>query len=354
MTLLKVLRNVEPNRKPLGNGECKGLLPIRISSSQGGNMIREGEAKVRMKDMTPLQKAKQRNINRWCWLFLLPAFAFYLVFQLYPIFSSIYYSLLNWSGMTKAAQFIGLSNYRELFSDTVYWKAFWNSFLYAVLVVPITLVVSLLIAYILNDGALRLRNMYRTLYFLPVITTTSIIGIVMVFIWGVNGPVSALLTSMGILKMKTNLLGTKIGAFAVLVIVSVWKNMGTYMIYWLAGLQGIPQDLYDASYVDGCGRWQTFRHVVLPQLRSIGAVIALLCFINSLKVFDIVKTMTNGGPFYATEVVGTWVYNKAFSSQMGMPRLGYASAGANMFGFVVIILVAVSNQLKAKAKKNAD
>ena len=299
-------------------------------------------------------REKKRRINIYCWLFLLPAFLFYLIFQLYPILMGLYYSLLNWSGMTKAAGFVGLKNYLEIFTDGIYWKAFWNSFKYAILTVPLTLVASLIIAYVLNNELLKMRTFFRTLYFLPVITTSSIIGIVMVFIWGVDGPISTFLFKTGITSKAGNFLSNGSSAFYALVLVSVWKTLGIYMIYWLAGLQGISRDLYEASYVDGCGRWKTFIYIVLPELATIGAVITLLCFINSLKVFDIVKTMTNGGPFYSTEVVGTWVYNKAFSSTMGMPRLGYASAGANFFGIVVIILVAGANILKGRLQEKGE
>ena len=116
-------------------------------------------------------REKKRRINIYCWLFLLPAFLFYLIFQLYPILMGLYYSLLNWSGMTKAAGFVGLKNYLEIFTDGIYWKAFWNSFKYAILTVPLTLVASLIIAYVLNNELLKMRTFFRTLYFLPVITT---------------------------------------------------------------------------------------------------------------------------------------------------------------------------------------
>lgn len=125
-----------------------------------------------------------------------------------------------------------------------------------------------------------------------------------------------------------NFLGNAKYALPTLVIISLWKDCGTYMIYWLAGLQGVSQDVYEAATIDGANRSQTFLHIVLPLIAPTGGIIAILCAINSLKVFDIVKTMTEGGPYYATDVIATYVYRTAFSSEVGMPRLGYASAAA--------------------------
>ena len=168
----------------------------------------------------------------------------------------------------------------------------------------------------------------------------------MVFIWGVNGPLNQMLVTWGILRMPINFFGEGKTAMSSLVAVAVWKDCGIYMIYWLAALQSVPQTMYEAAMVDGAGRFRTFRSVVLPMILPTAGVISILCVISSLKVFDIVKTMTEGGPFYATDVIATYVYRMAFSSEMGMPRLGYASAAALLFGVTIIIIGAVLNMIK--------
>lgn len=170
----------------------------------------------------------------------------------------------------------------------------------------------------------------------------------MIFILGVQGPVNHVLMTLHLIDAPINFLGNAKYAMPTLVLISLWKDCGTYMIYWLAGLQGVSKDVYEAATVDGANRRQTFFHIVLPLIAPVGGIIAILCAINSLKVFDIVKTMTEGGPFYATDVIATYVYRSAFSSEIGMPRLGYASAAALFFGAVVIGAGTVMNMVKSR------
>ena len=294
------------------------------------------------------------QMNAWCWLFMAMAVGFYILFQGYPIICSIQYSLLDWSGMTANAAFIGLQNYKELLQDELFWNAFFNSFKYMAMIVPLELAVSLFLAYMLNDERMKGRGLYRTMYFIPVVTTASVVGIIMIFIFGVQGPVNHLLVMLHILKAPVNFLGDAKYAMPTLVIISLWKDCGTYMIYWLAGLQGVAKDVYEAATIDGANRRQTFFHIVLPLIAPTGGIIAILCAINSLKVFDIVKTMTEGGPFYATDVIATYVYRTAFSSEIGMPRLGYASAAALFFGGTVIVVGVILNAIKSRLKKHAQ
>lgn len=146
-------------------------------------------------------------MNVWCWLFMALAVGFYILFQGYPIICSIQYSLLNWSGMTGYAEYVGLANYKELLHDELFWNAFFNSFKYTALIVPLELAVSLFLAYMLNNEKLKGSSIYRTMYFVPVVTTTSVVGIIMIFILGVQGPVNHLLTSLHLSGQPVNFLG---------------------------------------------------------------------------------------------------------------------------------------------------
>mgnify|MGYP002524444641 CR=1 FL=1 len=300
------------------------------------------------KELSAVKRKEIIHTNLWCWAFMSLTVVFYFVFQGWPILCSIWYSLLDWSGMTTNYKFVGLSNYRELLSDQLFWNAFFNSFKYTALIVPLELAVSLFIAYVLNNQKLKFKSGYRTIFFLPVVTTASIVGIIMVFVFGVNGPVNNLLINVGMLKRGINWLGNGKYAMGTVVLISIWKDCGTYMIYWLAALQSVPQDLYEAATVDGATKRRTFFQIVLPLIAPTAGIIAILCTINSLKVFDLVKTMTEGGPFYATDVIATFVYRSAFSSEIGMPRLGYSSAAALIFGFAVIVVGAILNTIKGK------
>lgn len=293
------------------------------------------------------RRTVQRNL--WCWLFMLPTVTLYVLFQGYPIVSSVFYSMLDWSGMSANATWVGLKNFDNLLNDPLFGNAILNSIKYMALCVPIQLVVSLLLAYILNSVIKRGMAAYRTMYFLPVVTTASIVGIIMVFIFGGTGPVNQVLIALGMDK-AVNWLGNAATALPTVVLIGVWKDVGTYMIYWLAALQSVPQDVYEAATIDGAGRVKTFTHVVLPLILPIGGMISILCIVSSLKVFDIIQTMTEGGPFFATDVVATFVYRTAYSSTMGMPRLGYASAAAMLFGLMIVAVGLLLNMAKSALK----
>lgn len=299
--------------------------------------------------LTNIKRKKRIKINMWCWLFMIPTVTLYVMFQGYPILSSIFYSTLDWSGMSINAAFVGLSNYKELLMDPLFRNAILNSVTYTIISVPIQLSLSLLIAYILNSIIKKGATIYRTLYFLPVITTASIVGIIMVFIFGGTGPINQVLAIFGIDSI--NWLGSSKTAMFTVVLIGVWKDLGTYMIYWIAALQGVSQDVYEAAKIDGASKIKTFTHVVFPLIMPIGGVISVLCIIGSLKVFDIIQTMTNGGPYFATDVVATFVYRTAYSSSTGMPRLGYASAAAVLFGLMVVIIGTVLSIVKKQLNK---
>ena len=299
----------------------------------------------------PIQQKNWIKMNLWCWGFVSLTLIFYLLFQGYPILCSIYYSLFNWSGMTSSMTYVGLENYQNLLKDNVFWGAFRNSFRYMIMVVPLEVVISLFFAYLLNDEKLKARTAYRVSLFVPVVVTASIVGIVMIFIWSSNGIINYALKSLHLIDKNVNWLGNAKYAMRTVVFVSVWKDMGTYMIYWLAALQGVPADVMEAASVDGATRSKTFFKVVVPMIAPTAGIILILCTINSLKAFDLIQTLTGGGPFFATDVIATFVYRTAFTSDMGLPRFGYASAAATMFGFVVIIIGAVLNALKGKLQK---
>lgn len=297
-------------------------------------------------NMKGIAKKRNRRNQMMCYVFLIPAIVLYAMFQAYPILSSIFYSTLNWSGLTNQATFIGIDNFKELLKDKYFFNAVGNSFLYMILAVPIQLTLSLGLAYILDSVIKRFVTFFRTVFFLPVITTASIVGIIMVFIFGGTGSFNQFLGLFGV--TTKNWIGSADTAMFTVVAVGVWKDIGTYMIYWLAALQSVPKNVYEAGLVDGANRFLIFRHIVFPIILPTGGVILMLSIISSLKVFDIIQTMTNGGPFYKTDVVATFVYRTAYSGVTGLPRLGYASSAAMMFGFIVVFIGILGNLIKNK------
>ena len=305
------------------------------------------EEKTTLTEFRKMKSVKKKRIvrkNMWCWVFMLPTLLLYILFQGYPIITSAWYSMLDWSGMTMNATFVGLQNFKELLADPLFRNSVANSFKYMIFSVPIQLILSLVIAYILTSIIKKGATVFRTMYFIPVITTASIVGIIMIFIFGGTGPINQVLALLGIDTI--NFLGDEKTALFTVVLIGIWKDLGTYMIYWIAALQSVSQDVYEAAKIDGAGKFRTFTDVVFPLILPIGGVITVLCVIGSLKVFDIVQTMTNGGPYFATDVVATFVYRTAYSSTTGSPRLGYASAAALLFGLMVVTIGIVLNLVK--------
>ena len=221
-----------------------------------------------------------------------------------------------------------------------------------IMAVPLQLVISLALAYIFNSILKKGATFFRTVFFLPVITTASIVGIIMMFIFGGTGSINQFLSLFGVRGL--NWLGNANTALIVVVLIGVWKDSGTFMIYWLAALQSVSQDVYEAATIDGANKWQTFLHVVFPLIIPIGGVITVLCIISSLKVLKLIQTTTHAGPSYSTDAEAPFVYRTAYASSSGMPRLGYASAAAMTFGIIVVVIGTVGNVVKtAFQKKNA-
>ncbi|TDF94838.1 carbohydrate ABC transporter permease [Paenibacillus piri] len=299
--------------------------------------------------------AKRRRVRYlWAYLFILPQLLFFIVFTIYPIIMSYIYAFYEWSGIGPLNNFVRFENFARLVQDGKFWNAFQNSLLYmaakTILLMPLTL----LMALVLNQALFKGKVLYRTVYFLPVVTTTSIVGIMMKFIFGnENALVNELLIKLGILAEPVPWLGQPGTAMTILIVIGSWKFFGMMMVYWLAGLQSLPGDVYEAAKVDGAGYWQTLRTITLPLLTPVAAVILLLTVVNSMHVFDLVKTLTDGGPFFSTETVDLYIYNYAFSTS-GFPQIGYASAAGIVFGLTIFALTLVLGWLVKKSKDGLD
>jgi multiple sugar transport system permease protein len=283
--------------------------------------------------------------DRWCYIFMFPAFVLIVMFSFYPIVASWFYSLLDWSGISSDRTFIGLDNYREIIHDKYFWDAFRRSFYFMFATVPLEVGLSLVVAVILNDRALRWAPIFRTLFFIPVVTTTAIMSIVMSFVFGAfNGPVNQGLISLRILDTPIDWLGDPDTALWTMALIGVWKWFGQPMIYWLAALQTIPADLYEAARVDGASGPRIFRTITLPLLVPFAIIILLIISVGNLSVFALIQAATNGGPFFATETMELYIYRNAFGANTGSftePRLGYASAAGIIFGVCIMLISAL-------------
>ncbi|NGP45165.1 sugar ABC transporter permease [Bacillaceae bacterium SIJ1] len=281
------------------------------------------------------KQTKQRYI--WAYIFILPQILMFLGLSLYPIIMSYVYSFYDWSGVGPMNDFVGFDNYLKVFTEEMFWNAFKNTFVYTAGFVTISVTSGLILALILNNPKLKGRVVYRTLFFLPVVTTMAIVGIIMKNIFGNTGLINQVLQMIGVIDEALPWLINPVTAMIVLILVGSWKETGIIMIYWLTGLQMIPKELYEAAKIDGAGSMQVLRYITLPLLAPIGATILLLTTVSSMRVFDLVKTLTNGGPFYSTETLELYIYRFAFASE-GQSQIGYASTVGVILGMTVFII----------------
>ncbi|MEF3304704.1 carbohydrate ABC transporter permease [Paenibacillus sp. GYB003] len=274
----------------------------------------------------------------WCYAFIAPQLVMFLVFTLYPIVMSYVYSFFRWNGYGPLQQFVGLANFVETIHDPIFWNAFKNNFIFMVVLVVVQVPLALVVAMILNAVWLKGSAVYRAIYFLPVVTTTAVVGLVMRFIFGAyKGLVNEVLLKLGLLDKPVDWIGSIDTALIVVILVGIWKSFGMKMIYWLAGLQSLPKDVYEAAKVDGANALHLFRYITVPLLLPVGSVIVLLSAVNALHVFDLVKAMTEGGPAFATDMVDLYIYRYAFSSA-GEARVGFASAAGIFYGIAVLLI----------------
>ena len=276
-------------------------------------------------------KARRREIISG-YLFVLPNFVGFFIFMMIPIVMGFIISLTNYDGFTKM-DFVGLKNYIAMFKDDYFIVSVKNNFLYTLVTVPVTLVLSTLLAVALNTG-IKGSSLFKTMYFFPYITSMVAIGIIWTLLFNPTvGPINNVLRAIGIANPPKWLLSTKSALWAVM-IVAIWKGVGYYMVMILAGLQGIPKQLYEAAEVDGAGPVRKFFSITLPLLSPTTFMVTILSIISSFQVFDLIQIMTEGGPGRATNVLVYRIYQEGFQYM----HYGYASAMANfLFAFILVV-----------------
>jgi ABC-type sugar transport system permease subunit len=263
--------------------------------------------------------------NAWGYFFVAPAILFFLSFSLYPILSALYLSFFSYDLLTPP-QFIGWDNYRYLLESPIFHRSVEATAVYVVgTCVPIW-VIAFLLAAALNR-AFRLRELYRTLYFLPTILPVVAISIVWNLLYQPYGPINALF------HLSTDWLTTETSAPLAMIILSVWKGLGYYTVIFAAGLAAVPQDYIDAARVDGAGGLAVYRRVILPLMRPTFALVVIVSVVVALKVFIPQYIMTTGGPNNSTLVLTLYIYYTAFSYF----RMGRAAAMA-VFMFLVLMV----------------
>ena len=271
--------------------------------------------------------------NLTAYSFIAPNFIGFCIFTLIPMVFAIGLSFCNWDGQ-HAIEFVGLKNFLDLAGDKTFKTAFVNTIVYCAGTVPLTLVCSLGLAMLLNQNV-KLRNFFRTVSFFPYVASLVAVAAVWNMIFSPSmGPVNMLLSSLGVENLPRWAAG-KDTAMITVILFSVWKNMGYYMVIYLAGLQGTNPVLVEAAELDGASKWHVFWHVTLPQLRPTTFFVTITLTIASFKVYDQMYMITQGGPGDATITLVYDIYNIAF---VNTPKYGYASAVA-MVLFALVLAI---------------
>lgn len=273
---------------------------------------------------------RHRTITAW--LFLSPALLVLALFTFYPMVQAGYLSFTDYN-LIRAAEWVGLDNYVELFGDPAVLNAFLNTILYAAVVTPVTIVLALALALLLNRAFVG-RTLVRTAVFLPFILSLGIVAIAWTFLLDPNiGLLSYWFEGLGLVTTQGWLSDPRFAMPAVM-LVGVWKFVGFYMVMYLAGLQSIPADLMEAARLDGAGTWQRFRHVTLPLLSNQTLLVSVMALVASLQAFDQIYVMTRGGPYFKTETLVMLIYREGFQEL----RFGYGSAISLMLLLFVFVL----------------
>lgn len=307
----------------------------------------------------PLQRMSkyERKKELIAYSFLAPNFIGFAVFTLVPVLFSIFLSFVKWKGGAfSTIQWVGLGNYADLFKTTkvaekglgyLFMKvdigiALKNTLFYTLVTVPLTLVCSVALAIALNR-AVKGAVAFRTVFFFPYVASMVAICVCWRFMMMKDGPINQLIMAVGINFNKSWTADSTMAIWSI-ILVSVWRNMGYYMVIYLAALQGVPTDLYEAATMDGANKWQQFFHVTLPQLRPTTFFASTMLIITCFKIYDVVAIMTEGGPGRSTKMLVTYIYDEAFSN------FNYGTASAIAMVLLVIVLIFTLAQFSMEGK----
>ncbi|MGC1375885.1 MAG: sugar ABC transporter permease [Anaerolineales bacterium] len=269
-----------------------------------------------------------------------PAFILFLIFLIYPIFRSVYYSLFNWNGLGPAIHFVGLDNFQQILTDQVFLKGVGNCIVIVVLSLAVQLPLALGLAIMVGRD-LPGRAFFRSIFFMPYVISEVITAIIWISMFSPDpqrGFLNALLTLIPGVHAQ-NFLGDVNQVMACIFIVLTWKYFGLHMLLFMAGLQNIPREIEEAAMIDGANRWQSIWYVTVPLLGTTIRTATYLSVLGSLTQFNLVWIMTGGGPVNASEMMATYMYRYAFIRF----QLGYGSAVALVM-LVLCLIFSVAYQ----------
>ncbi len=276
-------------------------------------------------------------------LFVLPAFVIYTFLMIIPIIGAFYLSLTDWNGISQAYHVVGIKNYIDMLSDARLRNAIMVT-LKITLTVSISVnVLGLFVACLLNRAG-KMINALRSIFFLPYVISTVAISFIWLSILSYTGVLNTILNALGMGSVIADYIGNAQNAIRSICVIEIWRTLGFHMVLYLASIQTVPEELYEACTMDGGTGWQKFRFVTLPMIVPGITISVIMSIMTEMKQYDVVKVITNGGPGYSTETVTYNIVTQAFGNNM----LGYSSAIA-VFLFAIIAVITII-QLRVSRK----
>jgi multiple sugar transport system permease protein len=286
----------------------------------------------------PFATRSRRRRLLIAYTFMLPSMIIMAVFMFYPLIWAAVLSLTNYS-FFGASQFIGLGNYTHLFHDPQFWGDLGNTIYYSAVTTPVSVVLALGLALLLNRRGLPARGVLRAAIFLPAVVSLAVAAIPFRLMFTPSiGLITYWLAQLGF--HTTDWLDSTTWAMPAVIIVGIWKNVGFYMVIYIAGLQTIPPEYYEAARIDGASPWQRFRSITLPLLSNTTMFVTIISLIASFQAFDQIFVMTQGGPAFSTETLVMLIYRQGFQNF----QMGYASA----IGYVLVLIILVFSLLQMR------
>lgn len=292
------------------------------------------------------------NRNRQKWIFLIlaigPSYFGYLLFTLYPNIISLYYAFLEWDGVTKA-KFIGFDNFSYMFRDHYVWRALYHNLLLMVTLPALTVIISLVLAYLLINKGYREAPVYKIIFFFPNVLSTVVVTLLWVYIYdGSNGLLNAVLRLFGYDNGGYYWMSEPKTALWLLLPPMIWGGVGFYVVIFMNAMKGIPKSMYEAAILEGASYMTRLYKITIPLINPVIRVSLLFMFLGTLKGFEIIMIMTNGGPAGSTEVIGLYMFNQAFG--VSTQNYGYASA----IGVLLFVILVGGKLLIDKFMPNND
>ncbi len=289
----------------------------------------------------------EKKTNRWGWAFLITASVMIMIFSFYPMFSALITSFKTGSSANMKWAEPWYNNYLRMFKDKTFITSLKNTFFYLIIQVPVMLVLAILLAQLLNNPHLKFRGLFRTCIFLPCAISLVSYSLIFRTLFYETGLINSLLMKLGIIHENIKWLSQTNTARGVIIFALIWRWTGYNMVFYLAGLQNLDYQVYEAAQIDGANGWQTFWKITVPQLRPVIIMTFIMSINGTLQLYDESVNLTNGGPAGTTMTMSHHIYNTAF---LGKPNFGYASA----LSFVVFILVAILAAINLKVGDKRD